>query len=532
MDVLMAFVLFGLIMIRYCYYGFTYNIQLDDYIQYHNFNAFYPDRLEHLIKIGSFSARPLAGLTDVFVWSNFYSNMIAAVAILSAMYAVSGVLLHAVFRRRFGTGSVFYVVYALLPLGFEGSYWVSASSRILVGLFFAAISLLAFDNWCLRGKKIQLVLFAVFQFIAFCYYEQIVLFSVAATLVVMLAVSKSERKRAQGGWLFLAAGLCYLVITKLAPSGVYEGRSELFLPTKEHYDVLVFKPAWRQVKEIFLEGGSATMVSGLKRGASLIVSAPNYLYILFVLALCVSFFAAARSQKRANVRFFAELFAGIFLAAAPLAVFFVLSAPWLGVRNAVPSFCGLALAADALSDLVFGQMRDGAKKTAVFATVLAGLCCVSSVSELTDYRAVTQGDTRVCSAVAEAIADLTAPVGAKRGVWLLNVEPSYAENVNFAYHEHGYGVTSSTWAMTGAVAAVSNRRTVAENFALRPMAAGTPYQATDEELASKTVFWYDGSAFTRVSLTANGAGWMVNAGGKTYGSLERDENGDLRLQLA
>ena len=532
LDVLTAVLLFGLIMIRYCYYGLTYYIQLDDYIQYHNFNAFYPDWLGHLVALGSFSARPLAGLTDVHVWGRFWGNMIVAVAILSAMYAVSGVLLHAVFRRRFGTGYVFYVVYALLPLGFEGSYWISASSRILTGLFFAALSLLFFDRWCMRGKKRELVLFAVFQFIAFCYYEQIVLFSVAATLVVMLAVPKSERSRAQGGWLFLVGGLAYFAVTKLAPAGVCSDRAQLFLPTKEDYDISVAEPAWRQVKEVFLQGGAATLGRGFRRGASLIAAQPNFIYILLVLGLCVSFFAAARTARRTSVRLFAELLAGVFLTVAPLAVFFVISSPWIGLRNAVPSFCGLALIADALCDLVFGRMRGGAKKTAFLAALLAGLCCVSSVSELYDYRAVTQGDTRVCSAAAEAIADLSAPVGEKRGVWLLNVEPTYAADANYYYHEHDYGVTSSTWATTGAVAAIANRRSVGENFAIRPITANSPYEASNEEIASKTFYWFGGGSFTRVSLTPNGAGWTVNAAGKTYGSFIRDEKGELYLKLA
>ena len=533
MDVLMAVLLFGLVFIRYCYYGLTYFPQLDDYIQYHNYVAFNPNVWDKLTAIGAFSARPLAGICDVFLWSRFYGGMIAAVAVISAMYAVSAVLLHAVFRRRFGTGGVFYVVYALLPLGFEASYWVSASSRIVVGLFFAALSLELFDRWCLNGRKVSLVFFAVFQFLAFCFYEQVVLFSAAATLVVMLAVPKSERKRAQGGWLFLVNGLLYFAVTHFAPSGVNAERSALLLPWQQNYAQQTAAPAWAQIREVFTSGSAGILGRGLRRGFAIFAGDPNFPWLLLVLGLCFSFCVVLRSERRTSIRFFAELLAGIFLAAAPLAVFFVLASPWFGVRNAAASFCGLALLADALADLVFGGWRGGAKANAVFAAVLAGLCCFASISELSDYRQTAQADLNVCTAAAQAAKDLKAPADEKRIVWLLNVEPSYVGDGNFYYHEHDYGVTSSDWATTGAVAAVSNRKVFSENFRFVPVSAGRAFSADEKELDEATVFWFDGTAFTRVALSPNGSGRIVTDGsGRTLGTLSRTADGALSLKSA
>ena len=532
MDALTAALLFGLIFIRYCYYGLTYYTQLDDYIQYHNYTAFGTDVLSKLVQVGAFSARPLAGICDVFVWARFYGHMIAAVALISALYAASAVLLHAVFRRRFGTGYVFYVVYALLPLGFEGTYWLSASSRIVVGLFFAALALELFDRWCSGGKKRCLLFFAIFQFIAFCFYEQIVLFSVAATLVVMIAAPKGERKRARGGWLFLVNGLLYFTVTRLAPSGVNESRSATLFPWQEDYALLTAAPAWAQIKEVFLSGGAGVLGKGLRRGLSLIGSGPNFAWLLLVAGLCFSFYIAARNEKRTNVRFFAELLSGLFLAAAPLAVFFVLAAPWFGVRNAAPSFCGLALMADALSDLLFGRWRNGARAGAVFAAILAALCCVASVSELYDYRQTTQADTLICTAAAQAAADLKAPAGEQRVVWLLNVDASYVEDGNFYFHEHDYGVSSSDWATTGAVAAIANRKAFSENFRFVPLSASRPFAAADKDIDKVTAFWFDGTAFSRVALAPGGTGrFVTDAVGRTIATLTRNANGDWELKI-
>jgi uncharacterized membrane protein YfcA len=59
-----------------------------------------------------------------------------------------------VWSRYFGIGYVFLIVYTLLPLGFEGIYWMSAASRIVVGMFFASAALVFFEKWCTAGKSI------------------------------------------------------------------------------------------------------------------------------------------------------------------------------------------------------------------------------------------------------------------------------------------------------------------------------------------------------------------------------------------
>jgi len=527
MDVLTAFLLFGLIFVRCCYYGFTYFEQFDDYTRYSVFTG------GGLRAARAFLApEPLGAVCDSLIWSRFAEKLIWAVGIISGLYAVSGVALHAVFRRRFGTGYVFYVVYALLPLGFEGSYWLSASTRIIPALFFAALALLFYDRWCLRGKKGMLALFIAFQFVCFCFHEQTALFSAAATVVVMLAVPQSERRRAQGGWLFLANGFFVFLFTRLLPAGGDSGKALAFL-NLHPCGSLKQNPAWEQIAAVFQKGGAGTLGKGLKRGFEFLAVEPNYIYILFVLTLAFSFYIAARNTHRTNVRFFAELFSGLLLAAAPLAGFFILKAPDFSVRNAVPAFCGLALMADALSDLVFGNLRDGEKKSAVFAAVLAALCCVSSVSELHDYRATTLSDTHICVAAGQALAELRAPVGEKREVLLLNVAPSCLKDGNFFYREHDYGVTSSAEAMTNTVAVLEKRHAISESFLLTPVADGKAFSASDAALSAAAAYWYDGTAFAPVTLKTEASGCQISgADGTVRGTLTKkgDENWVLKAK--
>ncbi|MDR1131345.1 MAG: hypothetical protein LBL15_02885, partial [Oscillospiraceae bacterium] len=360
------FVLFGLIFARYCYYGFRYFPQLDDYIQYHNYAA-YGGGFGTLVKrLGLLSSRPLAGLLDYFVWTRFYGCMIAAVAVISAMYASSAVFFHRVFSKHFGTGQLFFIIYALLPLGFEGTYWLSASSRIVAGLFFTSLSFLFFDNWCGKGARRALVPFIVFQLAAFCLYEQLVLLSGALTLLVMLLHLKQPgiKRAAWGSFMFVNAAV-YLAATKLAPAGVYGERTAFFLPWQAGYLESGFLPAGWQIVQVFSEGVLSTSGRGLIRGIKLLAAEPNALWVLAVLLLCFALYFFTVRTKRTGMRFFAELIAGLFLALAPLSLFFVLEGPWFSLRNTVTSFCGLALVCDALFDLVFGRLRIGRAAEAV-----------------------------------------------------------------------------------------------------------------------------------------------------------------------
>ena len=495
----MFFVLFGLIFIRYCYFGLTYYNQLDDYIQYHNYTA-YHENLWALIKsLGLLSSRPLAGVSDLFLWSRFYDVMIAAVAVISALYASSAVLLHKVFSKHFGTGCLFFVVYALLPLGFEGTYWVSASSRIVVGLFFAALSFYFFDRWFDSGRKRDLVLFAVFQFVAFCFYEQIILFSGGLTLILMLcALKKRGWRRIRWGFLTAGNAAMYLAVTKLMPAGVYGARAQLLMPWQEGYTEKVLNPLLSQLQLAYLDGFSSTLGKGLHRGLKSIVTEPNAIWALLVLCLCFSFFMLTRQDDREHIRFFAELASGLFLAIVPVTLFFVLKEPWFGLRNTVTSFCGLALVFDALFDLIFGRFRNGRGVKAGVVAAFALVCCIASISELHDYRETTIADMKIAELTAETFATVTLESDAQ--IWLLNVDPSYVHDGNLYYHEHDTGVTSSAWALTGAVRAVSDRTDAFSDSTFTPVSSKLLLIVAESAIARADAWWYTGENLVPVGL--------------------------------
>ena len=164
--------------------------------------------------------------------------MLLGVALVSLMYAASAVLLRRIFAKYFGTGILFVIFLTLFPLVTEGTYWMSASTRIVTGLFFAVLAGVFFVRW-LEKKGNSLLsggLFMIFQLLAYGFYEQVLVFSV--TLILLLAFL--ERKNAGCRlwlclWSIVAAGLYFIFTAAFSESLLYSGRIETVPLTSPYY---------------------------------------------------------------------------------------------------------------------------------------------------------------------------------------------------------------------------------------------------------------------------------------------------------
>ena len=466
------FLIFGLVFIRYCYYGFTYYHQLDDYIQYHNYTANQGSPWKLIMDLGMLAARPLSGAADVLVWSHFFNAMLWAVAILSALYAAAGCLLKAVFSRHFRVSPVFLVLFALLPLGFEGTYWVSASSRVLCGLFFAALSAYFYQRLCETGRLRWLWGYFPAQLLCFGFYEQALVLSVALTVLLGILNWKRFGRRTLWGLLSFLGVACYFGLTSLAKdSALYSGRIELVLPNTPYYWKEFFPEVVRQVYSAFCKGGFYTLFKGIARGLQIMVQDGAFLYLLGVLLLCGGlFFLISRGKEEAEERVFGvwpALLVGLLLALAPLAPFFVLANPWFSMRGTVMSFAGIALLGDTLVCLLFSKASFRRMAIAWTASGVALFFCIAGVSELHDYRRTNENDQRIVQAILETVDGQPAELR----IGVLNVDPTYLEDQNYFYHEHIHGVTESSWALNGALSCMGS------GFApsVTPLAASKPF---------------------------------------------------------
>jgi len=524
-------VVFALIFVRYCCWGFEYYYQLDDYIQYHNYTSGGDSPFGVIMNLGMLAARPLAGCTDVLVWANFFSCMLLAVAVISAMYAASACIFKNIWERHFGTGYTFLAVYALLPLGLEGVYWVSASSRIVVGLFFAALSLKCFDEWCDNGAKLKLLLYIILQLISYGFYEQILAFSCAATVLVAL-LNRSEVRRRAIWCLFslVNAGIYFGFVSMFPDSALYSEKTAYILPFSSYYWQQYFPYVFEQIKTAFVDAGFYVIAKGFKRGVLLLLQERNFIYTAAIAVLLYLFFRLARKDDGKSTRKPAAIIVGVLLALAPLAPFFVVENSWFSLRGTVASYCGLALAADAvISFLVSGTKKPGLM-TAWFVTAVSFVFCVASVSEIYDYKETTRNDTEFTELLHTQLSN-DKNISSEQNIAILNVEPSYLDNQNYYWHEHIHGVTESAWALTGALECHAGMKMPD----VTPMPAHPMYRPWNYDVMQLELFdvlyLYTGDELVKLELIPDGDGWQLYDGNGEYLGYTWEEDNYAYLVL-
>lgn len=525
---------FLLVMARYCAFGLRYYPQLDDYIQYHNYIRSY-SFMALQEKVGILSSRPLAGIADYFFWSPMFDRMILGVALVSALYAAAVLLIWDILRRYFRTSPVLPVIMALLPLGMEGTYWMSASTRVVVGMFFAALAARTFLCWLDGRGWSWLILYLILQLIPFGFYEQAGLLSVALTagaaILEWTGRGKSLSRCAVSLWGVPAMGLYFLATRLLDNGGVYGSRAETVFSVSRHYYLHTLLPEiMRQLRDAFLKGGFYTGAKGFVRGMRMILSGELLLWALCAAALCVLLWLTVRCREprertEEDAPLPLALLSGVLLAAAPVSLFLVLNNPWFSLRGTVTSFPGIALIADSLLVRLWDALPLRRSGLPVLAAAAAFVFCVAGASELRDYRDTYENDQRAARLVLEAAAE--DPAEGRIGV--LNLEPSGLPNQNFYYHEHIHGCTESDWAFTGLLTALGGE------IKATPLPADPIYRVWNREAnhpaGFEALYWFDGESVQPAVLRelAENTYQVRDRAGKLLGVIwEEDGIGYLR----
>lgn len=454
--------------LRFTYCGVHYFPQLDDYIQYHNYTAgrSISQFREVVERVGLLGARPLAGLSDLYIWSRFWGCMILAVLLLSLIFAASALLFEDIFKRYFRCGWFFLIFYTLIPLNIEGTYWMSASTRLVCGIFAASISAFFLRKFCEKGSVWRAILTVLFQTIAFFYYEQILVFSFTLNILVGLCEwCQNRRCKSMLALSGIGSAVSYFVFTGyFSDSAVYASRTELVLPTSAYYFKNFLPEILGQIKTAFFDGGWMTLAKGFYRGIKQMVADRALLYPLLMLffagiVACMAYFAlqnfpeTKKGEEAQHHRFalgWQILFAGL-LAIAPISIFLVIANPWFSLRNTMPSMVGIALAADGLVLFALEHLRSIRLRSAIFSVLVFFMsiaCLTASVSEIKDYALTYEQDHVLAELIYNSYYKMQIH---DEPVLIFNVEPSYLQNQNFNWHEHIHGVTESSWALRGLI---------------------------------------------------------------------------------
>lgn len=432
---ILFFVLTVLTFFRYSYFGFDYTPYLDDYVQY-SFYPSYPDPWKNILTGGAgiLLTRPLAGLADFFLWSRFYENPGFILVIISLVYGVSGVMFSKALKKfNISAGPLFFAVFLFLPANSEGTYWVSASTRIVVSLFLISASILAAANE-------KAMLFFLFNFLSMWFYEQTALLSFAVGLLVSIE-KKSPRMLLA---TFLSVLALFLFYFNFASKGDNAHRMQIVAAVEVPSNVL--KTA-KSFFEVLFGVNFKISTRGFARGFNTVAKDFSILWISALTILVSVFFVLMQNTQKVEANLKKSLIVGLILMIAPLVPFFVIENSVFNLRNLVPSLPGLAIITDAIFDMW------GKRWAAAFSAVLIFVFSISSVSEVADYNFTAKRDALLAQKISQQIKADTSKVSVKT-----NTPKYYTQNA--PYNDHIMSMTGSDWGLSGIVRTVSNNRNV------------------------------------------------------------------------
>jgi len=428
----------------YLLYGFQYFPILDDFIQYGGYPN-YEDVSYVYLTIGTVVTRPLAALLDPVFWGSFWSVPGVALVLMVLLQLASGFLLYHTLKRLSLTPSpLFLLLYLLFPLGMEGRYWLSASTRIIVGLFFASLALYALSRYMTEQKKPwYLALFALFQLLSCGFYEAVAVFAAGAACLLFLL--KPEKKNIAIPVIsVINVGLMFTYYKLVAGMSALGSRVSGFALSALPRNIL---DLFRQLLEQIPLTYRAT-VDGCTHGVRLLFSHGAWGIVVLVLVLIVSVLVALCSKenrpsynKKKTCIF---VFGGLALFFAPLVPNLMTSDVWITNRSMFIPLIGLFLLIEPLVCLFKGRVRS------VIFFLCAFICLTAGINEYDVYRRVSEQDIRLVDEMATQL-DAEALSGEKK-VQVILKNPVVTEQ-NAFYKDHVKSVFGADWSLSGAVRA-------------------------------------------------------------------------------
>lgn len=392
--------------------GVKYFPVLDDYIQYGVYPLFNNVVKDVFINIGTIYTRPLAGVFDVFVWANFWDKMYIPLFIICVLQFLSAVLIMFSFEKiDVHVGKFFLVFYLFCPLNCEGTYWISASSRICVGAFFCALSIFAVSK---QHKKINILLFFIFNLISYLFYEQCLIFSFCTA--VYFIFFKNRKLLIIPVLNAVITGVYYILFSN---KGAFAQRSEF------GFKII---PLIKSNIKIFFDVLP-----------KMIIKTEFILWAIPIGILFYLFFRKVSFSKTSNTK------RGIVFA---LLILFLPYLPFLILKNSYVSLRNIVFALGAIG-ILLDNIKIPQKTSLIIFCLLLSIFSLSSANEVMQYKKVYEIDKTICKNIIKS-----GLIKDNKNYYLVGAKPLYAD-ISVYFNEHIHNVTQSNWALTGALRAYS-----------------------------------------------------------------------------
>ncbi len=422
--------------LRFSYLGFAYTPYLDDHIQY----IFYPtldNGWNNILAGGAriLATRPLAGIFDYFLWSRFSQNLGVAVAIISILHGISAVFFYKSFRHiGMEFGPVFFVFYLFLPSNTEGTYWLSASSRIVVSLFLISVSLVF-------AAKEKTVLFTVFNFLSIWFYEQTAILSLLCA--VMFFVFLKDYPKIIIPSLNFALLIFFYVWFGRAGDNAHRFSAVHFSELPYH----IVETA-SDIITAFFPVTFRIITNGFVRSVNTIFR--DFSYLWFAVIGFLSVCAVILAKEHQNKLMKRKILWGIIFAVSPLLPFFATNNEF-ALRNIVPCLLGVAMILDGITPLLLKSF------TPIFACVCLIVFSVATASETIDYEKTARHDVLLAQKISESVTPETKQISVKI------TTPVYLPQ-NAVFGDHIKSMVGSDWGVMGIVRTISGNQHLIVNI--------------------------------------------------------------------
>lgn len=415
------------VILKFGYYRFSYFPILDDYIQYGSYHLY--DKAYVLFQIGTIYTRPIAGLFDIYVWGFLRDKLSFVFIMITVMHIISAFLFkRAFFKIDIRCGNLFLVFYLLSPILSEAVYWISASTRIVTGLLFCALSLNLLCEY-LKRKKIYLWLLTFLaHFISYGFYEQTLCLSFAVFVTFIFMMTKTDKKTKFYSLIipFLCAVLFIVYYIIFSDMGGLSGREEISFSMSQILGTA------KRIFRIFTIQNLELTANGFVRGIKLLKKTPLYLVMIFSASIMFLFLPRERYKGSSK-----KLILSVVILISSYFPYFIISESYPEFRSMYSLVFALGLVLDCIGDKY--RIKE------ILCAVLAFVFITANVSEIHDYKSVYDKDQEILYEISNSVNstdnDQIYVTGAKE----------YYTMVNSCLGAHISNVTSSSWALTGAV---------------------------------------------------------------------------------
>lgn len=443
-------VFFITLIVKYAYYAYSYYPIVDDNNMYGTFRLYHNIFNDVILKYRMYTTRPVAAFLDPYLWAKFWSNLGITLLIITVLHFLICFFVYKIFSKNgLNIGIPVIVIFALLPFGSEATYWLAASSRIVVGMFLMALALFLLSTYFegkYKGKtqKAIFILFVITHLLSLGFYEQIIAMSLLLTLLLFAVNWQSLKHKWTAVFPFINFGLIAFWYKFFSSHGNMAARGQL---VSGHY-IAHTKSVLKAIYDIWRICTKDLIETSFIEGLKTLISNKSFIFLGLILALSVAVFLLSLKENykdSPSINIF-KLILGGFLFMIPLLPFFAISLIWICNRNIFLSFVGLGLMVEAIMNLLSrNRMLHIARSMVISLLVLVFL--VANVYELTYYRNIGKIDQDITARIAQL-----PEAKAGKSLYVFNTKINYVGSSGGRIGN----ATGADWALTGALNAQQN----------------------------------------------------------------------------